>query len=610
MKSKNKTNIVFWAIFFGVALIFLGLFLFLPKTTSNAETDDSYYIADYDIRFEYKEGRTFSVSESITAVFTRSGKHGIIRDLPVNSGEVYTSIQADDAFKVQPGIHYISVWLGDEDYFAPVNREVVYRITYDLKIPAPDGSDNVYVNLIGGGWATTIKNATCTLVLPASPEKLLVNTADFDGAYAAEGGTVRITCSDLAPFTPVTVSADLPAGSMGNFAPEKEEIAAVVIAAALLLAALLIGICVPRSEPTPIVNVMPPDGMDPLLAGALIDGSVQNEDITSLIYYWASKKYLTIDFSKQDDPVLNKLADLPADASEHERVVFERLFFGRRTVQISSLAESFYATASKARTLVRSETPKLFSTTSKCLAGAAAALSFLLCFFTVFLRGLHVNTDVQLFIAAAAILPFALVFWLGYLSVRNKRKSSAKARIGLLAAQLGICALFDLIVSLVLPQTYLFGLIKPFFFALTALTAALAPYLLRENKSYIEAVNPLLGFRDFLLLAEKDRLETLLEENPAYYYDILPYAQVLGVSDIWEEKFKDIDMQPPSWAISGNNMLLNFIVINAALRSANRSMTQVFVSRPSSSGRSGGGFRGGGGFHGGGGFGGGGGRSW
>ena len=116
MKSKNKTNIVFGAIFFGVAFVFLGLFL--PKTTSYAETDDSYYIADYDIRFEYKEGRTFSVSESITAVFTRSGKHGIIRDLPVNSGEVYTSIQADDAFKVQPGIHYISVWLGDENYFA------------------------------------------------------------------------------------------------------------------------------------------------------------------------------------------------------------------------------------------------------------------------------------------------------------------------------------------------------------------------------------------------------------------------------------------------------------------------------------------------------------
>ena len=65
MKSKNKTNIVFWAIFFGVALIFLGLLL--PKTTSYAETDDSYYIADYDIRFEYKEGRTFSVSESITS---------------------------------------------------------------------------------------------------------------------------------------------------------------------------------------------------------------------------------------------------------------------------------------------------------------------------------------------------------------------------------------------------------------------------------------------------------------------------------------------------------------------------------------------------------------
>ena len=94
MKSKNKTNIVFWAIFFGVAFVFLGLFLFLPKTTANAETDDSYYIADYDIRFEYKKGRTFSVSESITAVFTRSGKHGIIRDLPLDHGVTYRNFSA------------------------------------------------------------------------------------------------------------------------------------------------------------------------------------------------------------------------------------------------------------------------------------------------------------------------------------------------------------------------------------------------------------------------------------------------------------------------------------------------------------------------------------
>ena len=158
----------------------------------------------------------------------------------------------------------------------------------------------------------------------------------------------------------------------------------------------------------------------------------------------------------------------------------------------------------------------------------------------------------------------------------------------------------------------LLDIIKPFLCLLTALTAILAPFLLRRRKEYVDELNPLLGFRDFIRLAEKDRLEMMLEQDPEYYYNVLPYAQVLGVSDIWEEKFKDIKMDPPVWAIAPNTTLLNFVVFNSVMRNATRNMASTFVSRPASSGRSGGGRfgGGGGGFRGGGGFGGGGGRSW
>ncbi len=55
------------------------------------------------------------------------------------------------------------------------------------------------------------------------------------------------------------------------------------------------------------------------------------------------------------------------------------------------------------------------------------------------------------------------------------------------------------------------------------------------------------GFRQFLLTAEKDRLEMLLEENPNYYYDVLPYAHALGVSGVWLEKTDGLDMKIPGW---------------------------------------------------------------
>ena len=108
-------------------------------------------------------------------------------------------------------------------------------------------------------------------------------------------------------------------------------------------------------------------------------------------------------------------------------------------------------------------------------------------------------------------------------------------------------------------------------------------------------------------VAEKDRLEMLLEENPQYYYDILPYAHVLGVSDKWEDKFKDIALEPPRY-VSGGETAVNLYLYTRLMHSMDAGMRSAMSHKPSSSSRSGfGGFRGGGGGFGGGGFGGGGG---
>ena len=48
------------------------------------------------------------------------------------------------------------------------------------------------------------------------------------------------------------------------------------------------------------------------------------------------------------------------------------------------------------------------------------------------------------------------------------------------------------------------------------------------------------GFRDFLVTCEKSKLDSLVNENPSYFYDILPYAYVLNISKKWIKKFEDI----------------------------------------------------------------------
>lgn len=53
------------------------------------------------------------------------------------------------------------------------------------------------------------------------------------------------------------------------------------------------------------------------------------------------------------------------------------------------------------------------------------------------------------------------------------------------------------------------------------------------------------GFRHFLVTAEKEQLEAMVNSNPQYFYDILPYTYVLNVSRKWIKKFENINIPTP-----------------------------------------------------------------
>ena len=131
-------------------------------------------------------------------------------------------------------------------------------------------------------------------------------------------------------------------------------------------------------------------------------------------------------------------------------------------------------------------------------------------------------------------------------------------------------------------------------------------YLPKRTPYGNEILGKLKGFKNFLETAEKDKLEAMVMQNPTYFYDILPYTYVLGVSDKWIKKFETISLQAPSWydSPSSFNIMTFGTFMNSTMASAQKSMSQS----SSSSGSSGGGFSGGGSS--GGGSGGGGGGSW
>jgi uncharacterized membrane protein len=137
-------------------------------------------------------------------------------------------------------------------------------------------------------------------------------------------------------------------------------------------------------------------------------------------------------------------------------------------------------------------------------------------------------------------------------------------------------------------------------------------YMQQRTKKSIELMGRLLGLKNFIETAELDRINMLVEENPNYFFNVLPYAYVMGLTDKWAKNFEKINVTKPIWYTSRSEMdMFDVWMMSRMMNSCNRSISNnIRYTAHEDSGSGGGGFSSGGGGFSGGGFGGGGGGSW
>jgi len=371
------------------------------------------------------------------------------------------------------------------------------------------------------------------------------------------------------------------------------------------------------------IEFYPPYALNPAEMGYIIDDNVSGRDVTSLIYYWASKGYLKIEMREKGKFTLHKLADMASGHKDYEYPMFNSLWQKGFDDQVTSgqLENSFYTTVNEAAGKVR----RFFKKERSLYVGSRNFLWAAFAFFIVpgsFLfisvlsayRGFSIAGEIGASISMGICL-FIVPFFIASV-YRNQHKGNKR-----FLAVLNIFVV--LVLAFVSSATFVMaysGRALSYVSSLLSVTvicaAAVMSPVIKKRTEYGTALKERsMGFRQFLLTAEKSRLEMLLKENPDYYYDILPYALVLGVSKIWEGKFDGLLTAPPSWYYgTGVNPMSPGFGMHRAMNAMSKSMTSVPQQQGSSSGSFGGGSSSGGGFSGGGfsggGSGGGGGGRW
>jgi uncharacterized membrane protein YgcG len=600
---------------------------------------EAFEITAYDIQMEVRSDNSYKITESIDVSYFAQ-RHGIIRVIPLKTyrggwasidgvqvaGHKYSTARVDGDLEIK---------IGDANKYANTTEQYIISYIYTIGDDGLRHMDELYFNLIGPDWDCPIADVTFRIHMPFSFDASKLNftygkvgsTQSEGVGYTISGTTItgRLDGS-LQPQEALTVALPLP---QGYYADVKADPFSLFVRLGWLLSAFMTAVGVgiwtalgKKRQIFPTVEFYPPQGATSADVGYLIDGRVDPFDITSLIIYWADKGYLSITelkttkmFSKRKTFLLTKLQDMGSESKPYEQKMFSDLFlqYGDGTqVNTAQLQDRFYVTTNAVKKIVKSgfqgspETSIMAASNTICrwLLRIMALLAMVPAMGALFLRVSAVEGIES--VGRALLFSALLVLFLGMFAdlLASWRGLPKRGRVGVVFKQALPAFLLSGIAIYVAEINGLLLLMA------SSLAAAFILVWLScrcERRTqlgdwYLER---LMGFREFLKATEKDRIKMLVDENPNYFYHVLPYAMVLGVTDKWAKNFDSIAMTPPNWYQAGTPYsAFNAGVFARDLDQGFRGVSAVMTSHPSSQGGSSGGGSAGGG------SGGGGGRSW
>lgn len=543
--------------------------------------DAGYIIDNYNVDVKIDEKSIYSVEESIRVDFLQP-RRGIYRVIPeeFNGREIKISdIKTNAPTVAKDEGNYIYLRMGDPNRYITGIKDYIIKYRYNIGWDRDSNFDEVYYNLIGNDWDTDIKKVEFKIELPKKFDANRVNftvgpygSRDTEGVkWKVDGNTiVGYTTVTLKPKESVTIALPLPEGYF-NFTEEKIIyfiFKGVLYLIYLIIPLIAIGLLKKYRDKESVIQTVefyPPDGLTPTEVGYYIDGIIHSKDLTSLIFYWANMGYLKINELKKSGiftsgefeiEFLKERLDSKKDFEKYMYNALSAYKNSENRVNIRDLRNKFYKHIDKAAEILEID----LIMNKKTLYNSKS------------LRAGNTMRTSILFIAAAS---FGYFYYFGITQ--------------------GVSTLITVICGMVS----------------ALVTLAISGKIKSKTEYGMEIYGRILGFKRFLETAEKRKLEMLLEENPSYFYNILPYTIVLGVSDIWADKFKDLVVEPPQWY--GGSSVGDAFVLGMFMGSFNNSLSafnDTMLSAPKAPSNFGGGGSSMGGGSSGGGAGGGGGGSW
>lgn len=584
--------------------------LFTQALDIEAEVTDfgsSYIwtIPSYDVDMKMRKDGVLEVTERIVADFSNTSRRGIIRDIPVRYGDFwnYRSISLSNVsitneegrqweFQESNSGDNKSYRIGNPNiwYSEPLTYVIKYEVEGMLNSFDENGAflegtssltedsnrDELYWNAIGTEWyESPIANFSVSIDLSEFDQSEVLEFDCFKGTFGEDdkncnlervGDILNVSGDNLGLRKGVTVGVAFKGGVIEpgfNIWLFLNKLKVLVFAFPALVLIWFYRHWKKHGKELDSKAVIPiykiGNDLNAIEIGTLLDERLGTEDITAGIIELAVKGYLKIEeepkkglFGKKTLTFV-KLKEADDSLLEFQKKLYEGIFVYGDRVTTKKLTGKFYITVDSVRRQV-----------------------------------------------------FDYLVDQGYY-LKNPSHVVGKYIV------LGTLATFGAIWGGAFFGTF----IIPFILGPIALGCfVFGPFMGKKTAKGMDAYTRVLGFQEFIMVAEKDRIKFFQQMKDEMgekdvvktFEEMLPFAMALGMGDEWADIFSDIftEAYSPVW-YSGGTGRFDSNSFADSMNSLNSGMSRA-GSPPSSSASSGGSFSSGG--FSGGGFGGGGGSSW
>ena len=628
-----------------IAAIAVVTALILPFNVTEAfAADNTMATTSYEVNVDVAQNNSYDFTENININYI-TPHHGIYRYIPIGGTRISKIKVPGYEFETytQNGCEVLKIGSGSYTVSGPTQ----YTVKYNLALYDDENSekDMLLVNLIPTDWETDIDRAYGTVKLPKDTDLSKVEV--YSGTYGTTGNddnvriktdeasrTISFSATNVPAHHGISIALELPQGYWVG-APEFGKISPWMYLLALLgpIGAFLLWFMYGRDDHmVRTLEFYPPEGMSPGEIGYLIDGSADQRDIVSSIVYMADRGYLSIE--ERDNGAYRFRAITPPAADEpgYVHTMYNGIFNdgNRDEADSHNLGTRFREKYIYAVTQLKS----MFSG-DRAINRPESRSARMICAIAAVMPAFAYSEWIGSYGGESTTFAIAWAvahIWLAtrlMCSVYDKLRSATKVRTVL--KTLGAIWFFTVglgIMPLMAPVSLSgddagasgwvkFAVMTAMLFINTLLCIFFAVIAIAKRSEYTALMGRALGFKDFIRTAELDKIEALVEEDPEYFYHILPYAYVFGLTDKWIKHFENMEIAQPTWYV-GRYDYFDGYMMGRMMNSCGASVADN-LSVPISTGNgggfgSGGGWTGGGGFSGGGfsggGVGGGGGGGW